>query len=310
MTGGGGEAVRVPASGSADAGLGTRRGYVFDNDSRHAREQHGCLAAAYDPFTTARLAATGVGAGWQCLEVGAGEGSVATWLAHRVAPGGEVVATDIKPDRIAGAAGIEVLAHDIVRDPLPEAAFDLVHARLVLMHLPERDAVLARLLRALRPGGWLQLDELDATHAPALVVPDEAAAALYARFQRAKFRALEAAGADPAWGRRAAEAMRRAGFGEVDPVPKVAVWRSGSPGVRLQAHHTRHLAGALLRAGMAADELAAVRRLLDHPGFRACSPVFYTVLGRRPDGGERETDAPPGSGAACRVAGSREEKRR
>ncbi|WP_392892695.1 hypothetical protein [Streptomyces sp. LN699] len=31
-------------------------GYAFDNDSGHAPEQHRCLAAGYDAFTTARLA--------------------------------------------------------------------------------------------------------------------------------------------------------------------------------------------------------------------------------------------------------------
>ncbi|MFD0776404.1 class I SAM-dependent methyltransferase, partial [Streptomonospora algeriensis] len=161
-------------------------------------------------MTTERLAETGVGPGWRCLEVGAGGGSVGVWLARRVAPDGWVVVTDVKPVRMPQKAGISVLRHDIARDPLPEAAFDVVHARLVLMHLPEREQVLAQLLRALRPGGWLQLDELDATHAPGLLTPEAeadtpAAAELYARFHQAKFQALRAAGADPAWGARAAE---------------------------------------------------------------------------------------------------------
>lgn len=269
--------------------------YAFDNDSDHAGEQHSCLAAAYDPTTTERLAQTGVGPGWRCLEVGAGGGSVGVWLAQRVAPDGWVMITDVKPVRMPQKAGMAVLRHDIVRDPLPEEAFDLVHARLVLMHLPERDQVLARLLRTLRPGGRLQLDELDATHAPGLLTPDpgprpgpgpqpaaSAAAELYARFHRAKLQALKAAGADPAWGARAAEAMRRAGFADVEPHPHVERWRAGSPGARLQAHHTHHLRHALLAAGMTDADLSRVRDLLSHPDFCACSPVFYTVQARRP----------------------------
>jgi len=55
---------------------------------------------------------------------------------------------------------------NIVNDPLPEAAFDLVHTRLVLVHLPERDRVLERLIAALKPGGWIAADELDACSAP------------------------------------------------------------------------------------------------------------------------------------------------
>ena len=34
---------------------------------------------------------------------------------------------------------VEVMQQDIVKDPLPDDSFDLVHARLVFEHIPERD---------------------------------------------------------------------------------------------------------------------------------------------------------------------------
>ncbi|MFD0777111.1 hypothetical protein ACFQZ2_24520, partial [Streptomonospora algeriensis] len=80
----------------------------------------------------------------------------------------------------------------------------------------------------------------------------------------------------------AAEALRRAGFTDVDPRPHVEQWRAGSPGARLQAHHTHHLRRALITAGLTDAELSRVRDLLSHPDFCACSPVFYTIQGRRP----------------------------
>ncbi|WP_028647112.1 class I SAM-dependent methyltransferase [Nocardiopsis sp. CNT312] len=257
-------------------------GYVFDNHSEHAFDQHRFLADAYDPMTTEHLARTGVGPGWRCLEVGAGGGSVATWLARRVAPGGSVLATDIKPERIARREGLEVARHDIVRDPLPEAAFDLVHARLVLLHLPERIGVLDRLVRALKPGGVLQLDEFDITYGPGLLMPDAGARELYQRFQDAKTRLMVRAGADPEWGAKAAGAMHRAGLAEVDPRPRVELWDAQSPGVHLIAHHTRHLREAFLHEGLTDRDLADVRALLADPSFRACSCVVYSVQGRRP----------------------------
>jgi SAM-dependent methyltransferase len=58
---------------------------------------------------------------------------------------------------------LEVRRHDIVTDPLPEAAFDLIHARLVLIHLPQREEVLSRLVAALKPGGWLVDEEFDSS---------------------------------------------------------------------------------------------------------------------------------------------------
>ena len=81
---------------------------------------------------------------------------------------GHVVATDIDTRFLETLKrpNLEVCRHDITRDPLPEEAFDLIHARMVLIHLPERDLVLRRLAAALKPGGWLVCEEFDGTSAP------------------------------------------------------------------------------------------------------------------------------------------------
>jgi 2-polyprenyl-3-methyl-5-hydroxy-6-metoxy-1,4-benzoquinol methylase len=94
--------------------------------------------------------------------VGAGGGSIAEWLAGQVGPDGRVLATDIDTrflEQLSHKKNVEVRRHDIVSDSLPERAFDLVHARLVLLHLPERDRVLGRMAAALKPGGWLLTEE-------------------------------------------------------------------------------------------------------------------------------------------------------
>ena len=103
-------------------------------------------------------------AGAACLEIGAGGGSIAIWLADLVGPSGRVVATDIDVrslEAIDRSPSLEVRRHDVVQDPLEVGQFDLVHARLVLEHLPERDAVLTKLVRALRPGGWIVIEDVD-----------------------------------------------------------------------------------------------------------------------------------------------------
>ncbi len=259
-------------------------GYVFDNDSPHSRDQHQYLTEMLDPMTTTRLAQTGVTDGWHCLEVGAGGGSVASWLAKRVAPSGRVLATDIKPSHIPARAGLEVAQHDIVRDPLPEAVFDLVCARQVLLCLPERRAVLDRLVRAVRPGGWLQLDEFDITYGPALLMPDPRARKLYETFLAAKARLFAAAGTDGAWGQHAAQAMHDAGLVEIDPQPHLELWHAGSAGARLLIHHTFRLRDQFIEVGMTDQQLAELRRLLADPSFRASSCAIYSVQGRRPRG--------------------------
>ncbi|WP_052864200.1 methyltransferase [Streptomyces niger] len=262
--------------------LDTVPGYVFDNDSTHSREQHRCLAAAYDPVTLERLAATGVGDGWRCLEIGAGGGSVARWLAARVAPTGEVTATDVKPHHIPATPLLTVRRHDVVTDPLPEAAFDLVVARLVLQHLPERLAVLDKLVRALKPGGVLQIDEFDTSYEPPLLAPDARAAELYSAFLRAKAAAMRAGGGDPHWGRRVPAAMRAAGLVDIDPLPHIELRHARSAGLRLQLHHTYHLRDRLLAEGLTDTDLAAVRALMQDPAFRAASSILYSTQGRRP----------------------------
>jgi SAM-dependent methyltransferase len=260
-----------------------RTRHVFGDHSEHAREQHRWLSLAYDPMTTARLDEAGVAPGWRCLEVGAGNGSVAVWLAQRVAPTGTVVATDLRPEHIPAADRLEIVRHDVARDPLPDGEFDLVHVRLVLRLLPERLRVLAKLVRALKPGGVLQIDEFDITYGPALLLPDPAARDLYETFMETKTRLMTRMGTDVAWGRKAAAAMRQAGLVDVDPQPRLEQWNAESPGVRVLANHTRHLRDHFVREGMSDRRLADVRALLAHPDFRASSYAIYSVLGRRPD---------------------------
>ncbi|WP_234313875.1 trans-aconitate 2-methyltransferase [Streptomyces sp. NBRC 109706] len=256
--------------------------YVFAPHRVHSGEHHRWLSAAFDPVTLTRLAATGVTRGWRCLDVGAGGGSVARWLAERVVPEGVVVATDLAPSPELTGPGLLPLAHDIVADPMPPGRFDLIVVRLLLQHLPDRQAVVERLAGALAPGGWLQIDEFDVSYEPPLLTPHPRAELLYRKFLAAKAAVLREAGGDPHWGRQAASAMRDAGLVEIDPRPHIELRTPESASLRLQIHHTHHLRDRLLAAGLTDGELAEVRAVMNDPSFRAASSVFYSVQGRRP----------------------------
>src|ERR671936_3170110 len=108
--------------------------YAFGNAQEIQRERLATLASLFDPGTVAVLEPLGVGPGWRCLEVGAGGGSIASWLCERVAPDGAVVATDLDATVLRGLShpNLEVRVHDVVVDDLPFDEFDLVHLRLVL----------------------------------------------------------------------------------------------------------------------------------------------------------------------------------
>src|ERR1700737_4409193 len=117
-----------------------RSPYVLDNAAREAADRFPALSATFDQGTIRHLQDLGVGPGWDCLEVGGGGGSIAAWLAQRVGPGGHVLVTDIDPRFLESLhlPNTEISRHNIATDPLAQAAFDLVHARLVLVHVVER----------------------------------------------------------------------------------------------------------------------------------------------------------------------------
>src|SRR5689334_6589116 len=155
--------ARARRGSSGGLNMATPSRYLLDNADSIAAHRMAALARLYDAATHRTLDAAGISAGWHCLEVGGGGGGVARWMAERVGATGSVLCTDLDPRHIApsGLANLHVVRHDVVRDPLPEGKFDLAHARLVLLHIPERAAVLAKLIAALKPGGWLVIEDFD-----------------------------------------------------------------------------------------------------------------------------------------------------
>lgn len=258
--------------------------YAFDNAAVQAEGRFAALEAHYDAVTIARLAELGVGPGWTCLEVGAGGGSIGRWLGHRVEPDGRVLVTDLDPRWITADLpdDVEVAVHDIRTDPLDEAAYDLVHARLVLIHLPERRAVLDRLVTALRPGGLLVLDEFDLTFVPVLRAPDAASAALFEKVHQAMIDTLEARGLDPRWGTHAYAALHDAGLTAVGARSHAEAWPSGVPGLDLHRVNIEQISADLPARGVTEDDLTAFWALLRDPDFAVASYPMITTWGRRP----------------------------
>jgi SAM-dependent methyltransferase len=85
------------------------------------------------------------------------------------------VATDLDTSWMPPDASFSVERRDVATDPPPAGPFDLVHARLVLTHVPERDEALRRMASALRPGGWLVIEDFDVSVQPR-ACPDAATA--------------------------------------------------------------------------------------------------------------------------------------
>src|SRR6516162_9303284 len=135
--------------------------YLFEHSWEHERQRLAAIEGGLDSYSIACLMAIGVAPGWRCLEVGAGAGSIAGWLCDRVTSTGSVVATDLETsflDKLK-ATNLEVRRHDITSDSLENEAFDLVHARKVLEHLPKPEQALETMRKATKRGGWIFVED-------------------------------------------------------------------------------------------------------------------------------------------------------
>jgi cyclopropane fatty-acyl-phospholipid synthase-like methyltransferase len=138
-------------------GARVRPEQLFALDQWH---YHGIEAIAAAARTLGLAAASHV------LDIGAGVGGPARFLAHTV--GGQVTALELQPE--LHALGVELtrrtglvdkvthLQGDALTHPLP--AVDAVVSFLAIVHIPERPRLLARLAEALRPGGGLYIEDL------------------------------------------------------------------------------------------------------------------------------------------------------
>lgn len=229
--------------------------YLLDNRNPEAGARFVALAELFDPWTFRHLDDLGLGEGWRCWEVGAGGVSVPLGLAERVGTSGRVLATDIDVSWTEAAADdvLEVRRHDVITDPPPEETFDLVHARLVLVHLADREKALRTMIDALRPGGWLVIEDADPALQP-LACPDEhGPAEELANRLRASTRALMAErGADLAYGRTLPRLLRASSLTEVHAEAYFPI--ASRACAVLEAATIRHVRDKLLAADLATPE--------------------------------------------------------
>jgi SAM-dependent methyltransferase len=175
----------------------------------------------WEPVTARMLDRIGLAPGARCLDAGCGPGETMRLMAERVGPSGRVLGIDL--DAPLGAHAIATLRDaghpqcdfaqvDLAAgDPLPGAPFDVVHARLILFHLPGRVAVLERLWDAVAPGGHLLVQDYDVGAAG--VIPSPASIDEFLRVMTAAF---EARGCDINVGSRLPQLFAESGVGTPD----------------------------------------------------------------------------------------------
>ncbi|MFI1826035.1 class I SAM-dependent methyltransferase [Streptomyces sp. NPDC020412] len=239
------------------------------------------LEATCDPTSRALIDALPLPHDAACAVVGAGNGALVHHLAARF-PRGRVTATDIETGLLRAhswPAHVSVVRHDVTAAELAADAYDLVHARAVLTHLPHPERLVARMARWLTPGtGRLVVEDptyarLDAEGHPAFAALLWSCAELLRRVH----------GTDHAWADRVPAALAAAGLTDVtvhrrtavvgeDPVED-AYWRS------CFARATPEL---ITRGLLSAAQIARGVACMDRPDFRHPTWTVVSCSARRP----------------------------
>lgn len=237
------------------------------------------ITEAFDPDTEQRLSALRLPEDGRCLEVGAGTGTTAAWLAAQC-PRGHVTATELdvrlmprdRPDNL------DVVYHDVTVDDFPEDSFDLIHARFVLMHLPQREQVVERMRRWLVPGGTLHLEEL--VNFPCTGMPESSP--LRRGIETAWSMLADSYGMERNWGTRAASVLSRCGYREVMAEASLPASRPGAPVAEVSRLSLITLTPALVERGRLSEEEveAGISELLD-PACVSFPLAVIAVRGRR-----------------------------
>ena len=174
--------------------------------------------------------------GQSAIDLGCGPRGILDLLADRLSPGGRVVGLDADPAHTAMAAefaagcglnGVEIMTADASHTGLPSGSFDLVHARTLLVNVPEPAEVVAEMARLAKPGGWVAGLEPDVEQAwcypphPAFTRICEIFPVVFGRNE-----------ADVTIGRRVPELFRRAGLQVAGVEARVQMYPQATPAGR------------------------------------------------------------------------------
>jgi ubiquinone/menaquinone biosynthesis C-methylase UbiE len=255
-------------------------------ESTRLRRQADELAAD----SAALLDRVGLRPGQSAIDLGCGPRGILDLLASRVSPGGRVVGLDADPAHTAMAAAfvsdhrlgdVEIVTADARHTGLPPGSFDLVHARTLLINVPEPTAVVAEMVRLAKPGGRVAAAEPDTEHA--LCYPPHPA---FDRMCEIFHAAFSRNGADPAIGRRVSELFRQAGLTDIGVESRTQMYPPGNSRRTVRLDLVRSMRPQIVQLGLAdSKELdaldAAARAHIDDPRTVVMSGLLFLVWGRK-----------------------------
>ncbi|MXY09185.1 MAG: methyltransferase domain-containing protein [Acidimicrobiaceae bacterium] len=264
---------------SAGVSWPSERYGVTDDEVEIERVRLSNLAKTLDPGTFRLLDRVGVEPGMHVLEVGAGTGSVSAWLAERVGGDGRVMSTDIDLRFHAEMPpNVIVRQHDAARDRLPPEHFHLIHARAVIQHIPEREAVMARLVDALCPGGAVVIEDGAMAEFASQTLPEPLGS----------IHRIVATGSGQQWrdhqaGVRILGWMRELGLEDLDARGSVRIMRPHEASGEWWFLALERAVPRLVEAGAVPESDAATAlEQMRAPGFAMLGPTSIATIGRKP----------------------------
>jgi ubiquinone/menaquinone biosynthesis C-methylase UbiE len=231
--------------------------------------------------------------GARAIDLGCGLQGVLDLLAARVGPRGTVVGLE-RNAQFASLArkfvaekrleNVEVLDGDAKATGLPRGSFDVAHARLLLVNVPEPERVVAEMIALVRPGGWVASHEAD--YLPHLCDPPCPAWTrlfeVYEAYSRAN-------GIDLFVGRRTHRMLRDAGIVDIQVNPVIHVYPPGHNRRTIFWDFMQNVRDRVVADGLIGD--AELTRLMDELRHHledartlVVSHLFFQVWGRKPGG--------------------------
>lgn len=251
--------------------------YVLSNRWERERERLDAQAGGFDPGSLAFCRDAGLREGSRVLEVGPGTGRFAQLMADVAGPSGEVVAVDIDTTLAGTLHGrtFSLVDGDVRDGTVPAGPFDLVHARLVIGHLPDRRAAIELLISRLSPSGWLVVEEFDrvtsTTCHPASDAHVAVVDAIWAAIAKGPY--------DGTYGRALPDAL--SGLDDVETDGAVELLRGdpvrGVPQLELILDQLE----VTVREVVGDATITEFKRLMHEPTFSTFGPVLVRARGRR-----------------------------
>ena len=195
----------------------TNSNYIFadhQDDAEWQRLQQ--IETIFDPRTRGFLQDLGIDKGHHCLEIGFGACGVLQWMLEQVGPSGHVTGVDLSTTFLRGLSAANLTIHEasILDQEIAADSFDFIHGRYVFVFVPEIRAVLKKLRNALKPGGWILLEEIDFSCARPND-PTSIGGQAFVKLREAIRVMFASDGMDYSFGRQLASLLPEAGFRNV-----------------------------------------------------------------------------------------------